>query len=371
MRIGVLGGGQLGRMLAIAGVPMGHRFVFLDPSPAAPASEVGALIVGEYADPASLRRFLSEIDVVTFEFENVPAAALERIAEMATIPIRPGLEALRIGQDRLFEKTLFREIGLATPDFECATDAASLRVAIERVGVPCVVKSRRMGYDGKGQAVVRSPEEAAAAWSAISPDKHGVIVESFVRFDREVSILAVRSVDGSFAAYPLTQNTHESGILRRSIAPAPDLPPSLQAAAEAHARAIMDRLSYIGVLAIEFFVAGASLLGNEMAPRMHNSGHWTIEGAECSQFENHVRAVAGQPLGLTRMRCDEAAMINLIGVTQAAADRALRDPAAHVHWYGKDPRPGRKVGHITILSKKDSPGATRAAERVESLIAGG
>jgi 5-(carboxyamino)imidazole ribonucleotide synthase len=347
MRIGILGGGQLGQMLALAGIPLGHRFTFLDPAPDAVAAAVGTHIPGVYDDPEALRNFLSRVDVVTFEFENVPAAALERIAAAASVPIRPGVEALRVGQDRLFEKTLFREVGLAVPEFEVAADPAQLRAAVGKIGTPCVVKSRRMGYDGKGQAVVRRPEDAEAAWRTISPQPPGVIVEAFVPFRRELSILAVRSLTGDFAAYPLVENRHESGILRRSIAPAPGLSPALQANAETYARAIMNRLGYVGVLAIEFFDTGGDLLGNEMAPRVHNSGHWTIEGSVCSQFENHIRAAAGESLGSTAMRHPVVGMVNLIGVDHAAAG-AMSDPGVAVHWYGKEPRPGRKVGHLTL-----------------------
>jgi 5-(carboxyamino)imidazole ribonucleotide synthase len=353
MNIGVLGGGQLGQMLALAGIPLGHRFVFLDPSPDAPAAAVGRVVIGAYDDPAALKEFLAAVDVVTFEFENVPAGALEKIQAMASVPVRPGVQALRTGQDRLFEKTLFREVGLAVPEFACASSAAELREAVAKVGVPCVVKSRRMGYDGKGQAVLRdaSPAAVDAAWASIGAGDPGVIAEAFVTFARELSILAVRGVDGSTAAYPLVQNRHEGGILRRSIAPAPNVEPALQQAAEGYARSIMERLGYVGVLAIEFFEVatprGPILMGNEMAPRVHNSGHWTIEGSVCSQFENHVRAVAGQPIGPTAMACGAAVMDNLIGVPRAAAGAQRGRAGAGVHWLGKGPKPGRKVGHVT------------------------
>jgi 5-(carboxyamino)imidazole ribonucleotide synthase len=357
MRIGILGGGQLGQMLALAGIPLGHRFVFLDPtvdSPEPPASAVGRLIVGNYDDPAALREFLASVDVVTFEFENVPAAALERIQSMASVPVRPGVEALRTGQDRLFEKTLFREVGLPVPEFACAATAAELHEAVARIGTPCVVKSRRMGYDGKGQVVLReaSREAIDAAWASIRPASPGVIVEAFVPFVRELSILAVRGVDGSTAAYPLVENLHEGGILRRSIAPASGVSAAHQRSAETFAFSIMRRLDYVGVLAIEFFEVVANgvptLWGNEMAPRVHNSGHWTIEGCVCSQFENHIRAIAGQPLGSTDMACGAAVMHNLIGTPRADTEAFLATRGMNLHWYGKEPRPGRKVGHLTL-----------------------
>lgn len=357
MNIGILGGGQLGQMLALAGIPLGHRFVFLDPaSDTPPAAAVGRVIVGNYDDPDALRQFLASVDVVTFEFENVPASALEQIQAMASVPVRPGVQALRTGQDRLFEKTLFREVGLPVPNFACAANASELREAVAAIGVPCVVKSRRMGYDGKGQAVVRDASPAAidAAWASIRAESPGVIVEAFVPFVRELSILAVRSVDGTTAAYPLVENRHEGGILRRSVAPAPGASPDQQRTAEAFAFSIMRRLDYVGVLAIEFFevVEGgvATLMGNEMAPRVHNSGHWTIEGSVCSQFENHIRAIAGQPLGSTAMACGVSAMHNLIGTSRAAAEAFLARPGVNLHWYGKEPRPGRKVGHLTLTA---------------------
>lgn len=347
MVIGVLGGGQLGRMLALAGIPLGHRFVFLDPAEDAVSADVGRHIRGEYTDPDAIDRFLSGVDVVTFEFENIPPAALDLLAARAAVPLRPGVDALRTGQDRLFEKTLFREVGLEVPDFRVAESPESLRAAVAEIGTPCVVKSRRMGYDGKGQAVLRSPADVTRAWDQIRPTAPGVIVEAFVPFRRELSVIAVRSASGRVEAYPLAQNRHKGGILRRSIAPAPDVSSELQATASAHARAVMERLGYVGVLAIEFFDVRGRLLGNEMAPRVHNSGHWTIEASECSQFENHVRAIAGMPLGSTRSR--PAAMINLIGRPMEDALGVLDIAGAHLHWYGKEPRAGRKVGHVTIV----------------------
>lgn len=356
-------------MLALAGIPLGHRFIFLDPAPDAPAAEVGDLIVGPYADPAALGKLLAASDVITFEFENVPAAALEHIAAVAKIPVRPGVESLRIGQDRLFEKTLFQEVGLPVPKFACAANLDEFRAAVATVGVPCVAKTRRMGYDGKGQAVLRdnSPAAVDAAWASLAAFAPGVIVEAFVPFDRELSVIAVRSVSGQTAVYPLTLNTHVGGILRRSVAPAPGVTPAIQAAAEAHATAVMDRLDHVGALTIEFFDVGGNLLGNEMAPRVHNSGHWTIEGAICSQFENHVRAVAGQPLGAATLRAGAAAMINLIGTPVSTAEAFLARPGVHAHWYGKDPKPGRKVGHATVLAA-DAMAAEAAARNLEAAL---
>ncbi len=349
MVIGVLGGGQLGQMLALAGIPLGIQFRFLDPSSDAVAGRAGELIVGGYDDPACLARLASGADAVTFEFENVPCAAVEWLAQR--LPAFPPLGALAVAQDRTAEKSLFAELGIAIPPIAAAATAQELQVGIGTVGVPCVVKTRRMGYDGKGQAVVRDASQAQAVWErfgANSPASGGLIVEAFVPFDRELSIIGVRGRDGQCDFYPLTQNVHREGILRRSIAPATGSE-RLQPIAESYARAVMERLNYVGVLAIELFEKDGQLLANEMAPRVHNSGHWTIEGSTCSQFENHIRAVAGLPLGSTAMAAPAAGMVNLIGIPLDLAG-TLSEPRSHLHWYGKEPRPGRKVGHITRVA---------------------
>jgi len=342
MLIGVLGGGQLGRMLALAGVPLGLRFRFLDPSPVAPASHIGEHIIGDFDDAPSLDRFARGLDVVTYEFENVPVEAPRRLA--AKVPVYPPLAALETGQDRLLEKQSFRACGMDVHDFAPASSAAELAQAVEKLGLPLVAKTRRMGYDGKGQMVLRTPEQASACWAALG----GVplLVERFVAFERELSIVACRGRDGAFASYPLVENTHREGILRTTRAPARGVSPDLQAKAERHARAVMESLGYVGVLAIELFEQNGRLLTNEMAPRVHNTGHWTIEGAATSQFENHCRAVAGLPLGDCRA-LGPSMMINLIGALPKPED-VLRHAGAHLHLYGKEPRPGRKVGHITV-----------------------
>lgn len=358
-------------MLALAGIPLGHRFVFLDPAADAPAADLGRIVVGSFDDPATLAEFLRSVDAVTFEFENVPAAVLERIAATARIPVRPAVEALRMGQDRLLEKTLFREAGLATAEFAQAGTLAEFAAAVARVGTPCVAKTRRMGYDGKGQAVLRdaAPATIESAWRALDEGRHGAIVEAFVPFTRELSILGVRGVSGEVRFYPLVENLHHGGILRRSVAPAALVDQGLQSSAERHAGEIMRRLGYVGVLAIEFFEVGGELLGNEMAPRVHNSGHWTIEGSVTSQFENHVRAVSGMPLGSTAMAAPAAVMLNLVGTSLAQAEGALSIPDAKMHWYGKAPRPGRKVGHVTIRGASVREVSQRAAslETVEGV----
>jgi 5-(carboxyamino)imidazole ribonucleotide synthase len=343
VRVGIVGGGQLGRMLALAGYPLDIRCTTLDPARDSPASQVAPSIVGPYDDREALARLADGADVVTYEFENVPVDATRFLMELA--PVFPPAEALEIAQDRMKEKTLFDELRLPTAAHEAVATPADLRSAVERLGTPAVLKTRRLGYDGKGQAVIRDAVLAEDAWRAIGEVPS--ILERVVEFDRELSILGVRGRDGSVACYPLVENHHREGILRMSVAPAPDLTPDLQAKAEAHARAVMDRLEYVGVMAIELFQEGDELLGNEIAPRVHNSGHWTIEGAETSQFENHLRAVTGLPLGSTSAR-GSSAMVNLIGtIPDTAALAAVA--GAHLHLYGKEPRPGRKLGHITIV----------------------
>ena len=364
--IGILGAGQLGRMLALAGYPHGLRFRFFDPAPASPASHLAEQICAPYDDEGALRRFAEGLALVTYEFENVPVAAA-RLLERH-LPVYPPPAALEAAQDRLAEKQFFQRLGIPTPPFAAVDDRAGLDAAVRQLGLPAVLKTRRMGYDGKGQALLRSPEDAADAWRQLGGQP--LILEAHVPFTRELSIIAVRGRDGATACYPLVENLHRGGILRRSVAPAPDVTPELQEQAERYAARALDALQYVGVLTIELFeVPGAAgrgahssaLLANEMAPRVHNSGHWTIEGAATSQFENHLRATLGLPLGSTAAR-GHAAMLNLIGATpEPAAVLAL--PEAHLHCYGKEPRPGRKLGHITL--RADNP--QTLAERLERL----
>jgi 5-(carboxyamino)imidazole ribonucleotide synthase len=342
-RVGILGGGQLGRMLALAGYPLGLTFRFLD-NDAAPAGYVGQLITGEFEDEGALDALAAGCEVVTYEFENVPVAAARYLERK--LPVCPPSEALAVAQDRLNEKTLFTSLGIPTPEYFNIATREDLTMAVAAAGLPAVLKTRRMGYDGKGQAVLRSPDDLDAAWSSLGSGEAPLILESFVRFDRELSIIVARSRTGELASYPLAQNEHAGGILRVSIAPAPLLPPSLQAQAEHLARAVVEALDYVGVLAIELFQCGDRLLANEMAPRVHNSGHWSIEGAATSQFENHLRAILGLPLGSTSP-LGHSAMLNLIGDAPPLAEM-LAIPGCHAHLYGKSPRPGRKVGHITL-----------------------
>ena len=352
MRIGIIGAGQLGQMLALAGYPLAQRFLFLDSSADSPGGQVGPIITGAFDDPASLARLAAETDLVTYEFENVPVAALAALAKSR--PCHPPVEALRVSQDRLLEKELFGRLGIPTPAFRAVDSRAELRAAVAAIGLPCVLKTRRLGYDGRGQHYLRRPSDLEAAWKALG----GVplILEGFVDFDREVSIIGARSTGGETRCYPLCGNTHREGILRVTLAPATNA--RLQKAAERHLRRVMDHFGYAGVLTIEFFVQRGRLVANEMAPRVHNSGHWTIEGAVTSQFENHLRAIMGLPLGQTRA-VGHSAMVNFIG-TLPDRDRVLALPGAHHHDYGKAPRQGRKLGHCTIVART-------AAERDRTL----
>jgi 5-(carboxyamino)imidazole ribonucleotide synthase len=350
----VLGGGQLARMLALAGAPLGLRTRCLDPSADAVAGHVCELLVADYDDVAALGRLADGAAVCTFEFENVPVAATEWLTEHATVHPHP--RALGIGQDRVQEKQLFQRLGIGVARFEAADTLEELRQAVATVGAPCIVKTRRLGYDGRGQVRLQPGDDLAqtidAAYASLTDNYHGgLVVEGMVPFDRELSVLAVRSRSGEIACYPLVENEHEGGILRRSRAPAPNLSPEVQAKAAQIAATLLNELDYVGVLAIELFDVGGTLLANEMAPRVHNSGHWTIEGSVCSQFENHLRAVHGLPLGSTEMvQGSVATMINLIG-EMPESDQLLSLPGVHVHDYGKSPRPNRKLGHATVVGQ--------------------
>ena len=355
-------------MLALAGYPLGLRFRFLDPAPDAPAGHMAEHIQAGYEDTATLERFSAGLDAVTYEFENVPVAAARFLAER--VPVYPPPAALEAAQDRLVEKTFFQNLGVATPPFAPVDSQADLDAAIAQIGLPAVLKTRRLGYDGKGQIILREPADAATAWAALGDAP--LILEGFVPFERELSILAARSHNGETAFFPLVENHHRDGILRLSLAPAPGITPALQSAAEQIAARALAALDYVGVLAIELFqvtsdefqvtsgrnssdsslvTRHSSLVVNEMAPRVHNSGHWTIEGAETSQFEQHLRAVLGLPLGATAAR-GFSAMVNLIGALPDPA-AVLAIPGAHLHLYGKQPRAGRKVGHVTLRAENE------------------
>ncbi len=361
MNIGIVGGGQLARMLILAGYPLGLRFRVLDPSLAACAGQLAELRVATYDEATALQQLADWADVVTFDFENVPASAAEQLAQQTAVYPPPA--ALAVAQDRLSEKTLFRRLDIPTPGFVPVTTRAALEHAISVTGLPAMVKTRRLGYDGKGQYLVRSPADLDPAFAALGATP--LIVESWVDFQCEVSLLAVRGRDGATGFYPLTENTHRDGILRVSRAPYRDRP-ALNQQAQDYAQRLLTALDYVGVLAIEFFVVNEHLLANEMAPRVHNSGHWTIEGAVTSQFANHLRAICDLPLGSTQAR-GHSVMFNAIG---DLPDRAacLAMPGVQYHAYGKSARPGRKVGHITLQADSAESIALRLAE-LQALMA--
>lgn len=342
MIIGILGGGQLGRMLAMAGYPLGLRFRTLDPSASAPAGHLTEHQVDDYTDLDALSRFAAGLDLVTYEFENVPVESARFLNRR--VAVYPPPAALEKAQDRLVEKSFFQDLGIPTPPFVRVDTWEELEQAIDQIGLPALLKTRRFGYDGKGQYALVKEEDAVLAWQTLG----GVplIFENMIHFERELSILAVRSTVGETKFYPLVENHHEKGMLRLSLAPAPNLADEVQALAEDYAQRVLSRLSYVGVLAIEFFQLAGVLYANEMAPRVHNSGHWTIEGAATSQFENHLRAITGMPLGSTDL-LGYSAMVNIIGtIPDRRAVLAL--PDAHLHLYGKSARPNRKLGHITL-----------------------
>lgn len=354
--VGILGGGQLARMLALSGAPLGLRFLVMDSADDACAGQFAPMVVGDYTDQAALAEFASKIDVATFDFENVPAESGRWLAER--VPVFPSPRALAVAQDRLAEKTLFRELGIPVPEFADVATRAALDAAIAAIGTPCILKTRRLGYDGKGQFRIKTPADADAAWDALGAQAAtvGLILEGFVRFERELSVVAVRGRDGEFRAWPLTENWHVDGVLSASLAPA-QADEALARTAHAHARKLAEALDYVGVFALELFCRDGQLLANELAPRVHNSGHWTIEGSETSQFQNHLRAVLGLPLGDTRM-LGHACMLNWIGEMPAAAP-VLNEAGGHWHDYGKSSRSGRKVGHATL--RADAPPELAAA----------
>ncbi|HEX3883419.1 MAG TPA: 5-(carboxyamino)imidazole ribonucleotide synthase [Stellaceae bacterium] len=344
--IGILGGGQLGRMTALAAAALGYRcHVFADETQS-PASQVcAAATVAPFTDADALARFAAAVDVATFEFENIPAEAVQRVA--AAVPVMPRPEILEITQDRLREKGFLRSIGTATTEFRAIENPAALPAALAALGAPAVLKSVRMGYDGKGQVTIADPAEAAEAWRRMGSDLG--ILEAFVDFVAEISVVVARGADGAVAAYPSVENRHVNHILDTTVAPA-DLPAKIRGEAEAIARHIAEKLDLVGVLAVEMFVAkSGALLVNELAPRPHNSGHWTIDACLTSQFEQLVRAVCGLPLGSTERHSD-AVMKNLIGDEVSTWPDALKDPSAKLHLYGKaEVKPGRKMGHVTRL----------------------
>jgi 5-(carboxyamino)imidazole ribonucleotide synthase len=345
MTLGIVGGGQLGRMMALAGYPLGLDFLFLDPAANAPAAQIAPSLVGELASPAMLHRLARRSQVISFDWENVSVPALRAATRGTGVRVSPPLRALSCAQDRLLEKRMFERLRIPTTHYAAVGSRRALQRAVAAIGLPGVLKTRRMGYDGKGQAVIRTAADADAAWASMGNTP--LLYEGLVKFDYEVSCIAARAQDGEIAFYPLSRNLHHDGVLRVTLAPWRDA--GLEGAARRHLRALLLQLNYVGVLTVEFFVFRGSLIANEMAPRVHNSGHWTIEGAVTSQFENHVRAIAGLPLGDSSPRA-HAGMVNLIGsVPSMKPWLRLRD--LHLHDYGKAPRPGRKVGHVTLLGR--------------------
>jgi 5-(carboxyamino)imidazole ribonucleotide synthase len=355
MKLGILGGGQLGRMIALAGYPLGVRTTVLDPVADPCAGQVCPHVRGEFDDFQALYRLAQESDVVTYEFENVPVETARWLEER--VPVFPPPRALEVSQDRFVEKSFFRELGIPTPQFAAVDTRDEFDAAVREIGLPAVLKTRRFGYDGKGQYVLRTAADLEPAWTALGG--RPLILEGFVAFDREVSVIAVRGRDGATVVYPLAENEHRDGMLHKSFAPPTVLGEELAERAAEFAVRVLDALGYVGVLAIEWFQDGPRLLANEMAPRVHNSGHWTTEGAVTSQFENHVRAVLGLPLG-SAAAVGYAAMFNLIGSAPPVPE-LLAVPGVHVHRYGKDPRPRRKIGHVTLVSDTAEERDERAA----------
>lgn len=346
MTIGILGGGQLGYMLALAGYPLGLHFRFLDPTPEAPVGRIAHRVTAEFTDEQALEKFAHGLEAVTYEFENVPVRAARFLSQH--VPVYPPPAALEEAQDRLREKRLFRRLGISTAEFAEVTNYEELDGAIKQVGLPAILKTCRLGYDGKGQWLLRMREDVEKARPELP--QVPLILEKFVPFLRELSILGIRSTTGETAFYPVVENHHRGGILRLSLAPAPNLSSSLQQSAEEAARKVLESLGYAGVLCIELFEVDGKLLANEMAPRVHNSGHWSIEGAVTSQFENHLRAILGLPLGCTSA-IGYSAMVNLIGELPEP-EPLLKVPNTHLHLYGKSPRPSRKLGHVTVRTDK-------------------
>jgi 5-(carboxyamino)imidazole ribonucleotide synthase len=344
--IGILGGGQLGRMLSVAASRLGYRCHIYEPGPA-PAGDVAYRVTNApYEDEAALRAFAQTVDVITYEFENVPTSALDLLESLK--PIRPNRRALAISQDRIPEKTFLNDLGLATAPWRVVNSEADLSAAVEALGLPAILKTTRLGYDGKGQAKLTSPEDIPAAWAAMTGA--ACVLEGFVAFDREVSVIAARGLDGSVAAYDPGENVHKDGILRTTTIPA-RLSPGQRSDAVLLAARILNALDYVGVMGVELFVTPQGLLVNEIAPRVHNSGHWTQAGCAVDQFEQHIRAVVGLPLG-DGGRYADVVMENLIGNDVDRVPDLLRARDTQVHLYGKGaPRPSRKMGHVNRIQR--------------------
>jgi 5-(carboxyamino)imidazole ribonucleotide synthase len=358
-RVGIVGAGQLGRMLALAGYPLGIRCMFLDRSPMSPAAQVAPILTGDLEDAAQLAALAACSDVITFDWENISGAALAPLEKLTRV--RPPRAALEVSQDRLAEKALFSKLRIPVAAHAAVDSKEQLGRAAAELGTPGILKTRRLGYDGKGQFVVRDRGRIDAAWAAMGGA--GLIYEKFQNFSREISIVGARSAAGETVFYPLSANTHGGGILHYSIAPFVNL--RLERSARTYLRRVLNALAYVGVLTIEFFVVKGRLIANEMAPRVHNSGHWTIEGCVTSQFENHLRAICGLPLGSTRA-LGHTAMINFLG-KMPDRERLLSVDGLAFHDYGKDPRPGRKLGHCTILKKRTTERNSALADALKLI----
>lgn len=345
MRVGILGGGQLARMLAQAGTPMGMEFTFLCPDPLACAAEFGAHIIAGYEDISALEKLAATSDVVTYEFENVPTLSVEWLSKRITT--YPCSLALETAKDRLNEKQTFEKLGIKTTRFWSVSSLDDLNLATSKIGLPAVLKTRTQGYDGKGQVILKDAADLSDAWQAIG--RVPAILEEWIPYERELSVIAVRDTQGNIVYFPVSENHHREGMLRLSLSRVGD---PLQDSAETLVRRLLEHLDYVGTLALELFQLDGKLIANEIAPRVHNSGHWTIEGARTSQFENHLRAIAGMPLGATTVAVP-AAMVNLIG-TLPPRSKLLEVPGAVPHFYGKAELPGRKVGHVTLLNSANS-----------------
>ncbi len=361
MKVGILGGGQLGRMLALAGYQLGIEFRFFDPNAGAPVGQIGQLIAADYGNHEALDRFIDGLDVVTYEFESIPLSTVQYVGER--VRVFPPLPALETAQDRLLEKQIFQALDIPTPTFAAVDSVDDLRSAASRVGFPLVLKTRRLGYDGKGQVVVRDESTIDTAWKSL----RGVplIAERFVAFQHELSVIGVRDCEGGEVFYPPVENVHREGVLRKSTSPAPSVTPEVAALGIEYCRRLLDRLAYVGVLALELFSVNGRLLANEMAPRVHNSGHWTIEGAETSQFENHLRAVLSLPLGVTTPR-GRSVMYNILGHLPRM-ERVVSVEGAHLHLYGKSPSERRKLGHVTLVAQTPA-GLERGSQELSTAL---
>jgi 5-(carboxyamino)imidazole ribonucleotide synthase len=362
--VGILGAGQLARMLAQAGRQMGLDFIFLDPAKDACAAEFGEHICADWDDEAALKKLGQQSDVVTFDFENVPESSASLIESLC--PVYPPPRALYKSQDRMREKTMMQDLGIPVAPFHAVSSRPDMVAAVEKIGLPCVLKTRRFGYDGKGQMVLRFQEDMERAWQALGDAE--LICEGFVPFDAECSIIAARGKDGQTVFWPLTRNLHREGILAISVAPAFD--PQLQARAETLIQRLLDHLDYTGVMALELFLQNGELLANEFAPRVHNSGHWSIDGARTSQFENHLRAICGLPLGEAEYS-SFSLMFNLLGAMpdyfKQESDDRVSIPGVHWHDYHKTARAGRKIGHVTVTSESETGLKANAARLAAEL----